>query len=91
MDGPVTAWQEIVNQGPLFGFMALVIWGCVKYLKQTLDDANAREAAREVRYNQLVDKTLETAATQTKAVTEALVGNTEVLRRVEQQLDKAPH
>lgn len=91
MDGPVGAWEQIVNQGPLFGFMALVIWACVKYVKKTLEDSDKREVARELRYNQLVDKTLETAATQTKAVTEALVGNTEVLRRVEQKLNDAPH
>lgn len=88
---PIGAWQEIINQGPLFAFMALIIWAGVKYVRKTLEDADEREKGRELRYNQLIDKTLETATAQTKAVTEALVGNTEVLRRVEQKLNDTPH
>ena len=91
MDGPVGAWEQIINQGPLFAFMALVVWACVTHIRKTLNDADERETARETRYNLLVDKTLETASGQTKAVTEALVGNTEVLRRVEQKLNETPH
>jgi hypothetical protein len=68
--------------------MAIVIWAGATYIRNTLKTADEREAAREVRYNTLVDKSLETAAMQTKAVTEALVGNTEILRRVERKLDE---
>ena len=91
MGEPIGVWEQIVNQGPLFAFMALVIWAAVKHIRKTLDDADEREKARETRYNQLIDKTLETASKQTTAVTEALVGNTEVLRRVEQKLNDMPH
>jgi len=88
---PMGAWNQIIDQGPLFGFMALVIWAAVNHIRKTLDDSDEREKARETRYNQLIDKTLETATQQTMAVTEALVGNTEILRRVEQKLNGIPH
>lgn len=81
------AWQPIIDQGPLFAFMAITIGAAIKYIKHTLEETEEREKAREVRYNQLIDKTLETASTQTRAVTEALVGNTEILRRVEHKLN----
>lgn len=93
-----SAWQEIVNQGPLFAFMAIVIWAGAKFINSHLAKAEtkeiAREAAslkreedREARYNQLVDKIIIVQGEQTVAVTAALTASTTVMERVEKKLD----
>lgn len=91
MDEPVGAWKAIIDQGPLCAFMLLVIYFGAKFLKKILDDAAARENAREIRYNQLVDKSIENADERTKSVTEALVGTKAVLERVERKLNESPY
>ncbi len=85
---PIGAWDELVKQGPLVAFMALVIYFGGKYIKSVLDKSAERETARETRYNQLVDATISQAQSNVETVVRALVGNTAVLERVERKLDE---
>jgi hypothetical protein len=76
---PTGAWQQIINQGPLFAFMCLVLFFGAKYLTK-------RQETSDARYNDLVDKMLTTQQEQIKAVTGALTANTAVMERVERKL-----
>lgn len=96
------AWQPIIDQGPLFAFMAIVIWAGGKFIKNQLERAELkekgreeaalkREEDREARYNQLVDKIIIVQGEQTVAVTAALTASTSVMERVEKKLDASDH
>lgn len=87
---PVGAFDLLIKQGPLIAFMCLVIFYGAKYIKSTLEAAEKREAEREARYNTMTDAMLTLSTKQTETVTTALVGNTEVLKRVERKLDEDP-
>ena len=83
--------SQIGQQGVLFAGMAVVIIALARYVKSSLDAAAKRENEREERYNTLTDAMMTLSSKQVESVTAALVGNTEVLRRVERKLDEAPH
>lgn len=84
---PTGAWGVIINQGPVFAIMAIIIYAGAQYIRSTLDEGRKREDEREKRYNALVDKLLTVQTEQVKAVTSALVANTNVMERVERKLD----
>lgn len=88
---PTSAWQPIIEQGPLFAFMAIVIYAGSKFIKGMLDDAKKREDEREARFNQLMDKLLIVQTEQIKTVTASLVANTSIMERVERKLDASDH
>ncbi len=83
--------SQIGQQGVLFAGMALVIIALGRYVKASLDAAAKRENEREDRYNTLTDAMMTLSSKQVESVTTALVGNTEVLRRVERKLDETSH
>lgn len=85
---PTGAWEELIKQGPLVAFMVIVIFFGAKFVKKMLDDQTARETAREARYNQLIDKSLENAEKQATSLTTVVANNTAVLQRVEVKLNE---
>lgn len=88
---PTGAWQEIINQGPLFAFMAIALWVVVKFGKSLMDKSDKREDEREARYNQLMDKLVIVQTEQVVTVTAALTACTAVMERVERKLDASDH
>ena len=86
MDPVTGAWQIVYQQGPLFAFMAIVIYFGAKYIRGQQDKSDTREADREKRYNELVDKMLNMQSGQVQTLTEALSANTAVMERVERKL-----
>ena len=89
MGGEITgAWQQLIDQGPVVAILVIAVFYAGKYISKTLEEANNRENAREQRYNALVDTHLTQSAENVRVITSALVGNTEVLKRVERKLDE---
>lgn len=94
----ITILDGIKEQGFIVLILCLAIYFGAKYVVKERDKIEAREAARqdiatkredarELRYNQLVDKLIDVQGNQVQAVTTALVGNTAVLQRVERKLE----
>lgn len=75
-----SAWDVIIQQGPLFAVMALVVW-----------QERKRSEATEARLNALLDNLIKTRAEEAVVLIRALDGATAVLGRVERKLDAAGH
>lgn len=74
---PTGAWDVIIQQGPLFAFMALALW----YLKSDLKDERTRRDKLED------ERSAKDAASIEKLVT-VVERNTAAWERVENRLDK---
>lgn len=83
----VNAWDTIIQQSPLFAFMAIVIFYGAKYISGQIDKSEKRETERETRYNILVDKLISSKAEENAQMISIITANTEVMRRVERKLD----
>ena len=83
----VNAWNQIIEQSPLFAFMAIVIYVGGKYIKEQNIKNEKRESEREARYNILVDKLIQTKSDENATMIATITANTEVMRRVERKLE----
>lgn len=84
----VNAWNQIIEQSPLFAFMAIVIYFGAKYISKGNEKNEKREEEREVRYNTLVDKLINLKTEENAQMISTITANTEVMRRVERKLDE---
>mgnify|MGYP000022742607 CR=1 FL=1 len=83
----VNAWNQIIEQSPLFAFMTIVIFFGAKYINSQNNKNEKREQEREERDNALLDKMIETKADETATLIATITANTEVMRRVERKLE----
>jgi len=83
----VNAWNQIIEQSPLFAFMAIVIYFGAKYISKENNKNEKRETDREQRYNDLVDRLITLKTEENKQMISIITANTEVMRRVERKLD----
>lgn len=74
------AWDVIIQQGPLFAFMALVIY-----------NERKRSESTEARLNAIVDNIIQNKGEEAKALAGALNRAAQVMERVERKLDDASH
>lgn len=81
---PTGAWQEIINQGPLFAFMAIVIYFGARYFSK-------EQQKNQERYDELLKQMMVVQTEQIAAVASSLAANTTVLEQVRIKLDAADH
>lgn len=84
----VNAWNQIIEQSPLFAFMAIVIYFGAKYIARQNEKNEARENKLAENYNIMVDKLISLKTEETAQMVNIIAANTEVMRRVERKLDE---
>lgn len=84
----VNAWNQIIEQSPLFAFMAIVIYFGAKYIARQNEKNEVRENALAEKYNLMVDKLINLKSEETAQMISIITANTEVMRRVERKLDE---